>query len=149
MKILTSVAVAATAVAIVAAAQAARSSEPSLAEVRVATERFQNVDVALAEGDVRDPGNICETAEMMGRAAALGTMGVHYFRPDLLGISGPPNPRVNGTGTPHRLQQAGHPHLRAAGGRIDEAGRGREPRLPESLARGREQGAAELPGRQV
>ena len=26
-------------------------------------------------------------------------MGVHYFRPDLLGISGPPNPRVNGTGT--------------------------------------------------
>jgi hypothetical protein len=26
-------------------------------------------------------------------------MGVHYFRPDLLGISGPPNPRVDGNGT--------------------------------------------------
>ena len=26
-------------------------------------------------------------------------MGIHYFRPDLLGISGPPNPRVSGTGT--------------------------------------------------
>ena len=26
-------------------------------------------------------------------------MGIHYFRPDLLGIAGPPNPRVNGTGT--------------------------------------------------
>ena len=26
-------------------------------------------------------------------------MGVHYFRPDLLGITTPPNPRVDGTGT--------------------------------------------------
>ena len=26
-------------------------------------------------------------------------MGIHYFRPDLLGISAPPNPRVNDTGT--------------------------------------------------
>jgi hypothetical protein len=40
-----------------------------------------------------------ETAEMMGRPATLGAMGVHYFRPDLLGISGPPNPRVDGDGT--------------------------------------------------
>ena len=26
-------------------------------------------------------------------------MGIHYFRPDLLGITGPPNPRVSGSGT--------------------------------------------------
>ena len=52
-----------------------------------------------AEGYVRDPMNICDTAEMMGRPAALGVMGIHFFRPDLLGITGPPNPRVNGTGT--------------------------------------------------
>jgi hypothetical protein len=26
-------------------------------------------------------------------------MGVHYFRPDMLGITAPPNPRVNGNGT--------------------------------------------------
>ena len=26
-------------------------------------------------------------------------MGIHYVRPDLLGITGPPNPRVNGTST--------------------------------------------------
>ena len=26
-------------------------------------------------------------------------MGIHYARPDLLGITGPPSPRVNGTGT--------------------------------------------------
>ena len=36
---------------------------------------------------------------MMGQPAALGAMGIHYVRPDLLGISGPPNPRVDGTGT--------------------------------------------------
>jgi hypothetical protein len=35
---------------------------------------------------------------MMGRPAALGAMGIHFFRPDLLGISAPPNPRVNGNG---------------------------------------------------
>ena len=73
--------------------------EPSLAEVRAATERFRDVKVALAEGYVRDPGNICDEAPMMGKPAALGNMGIHFFRPDLLGITGPPNPRVTGTGT--------------------------------------------------
>jgi hypothetical protein len=76
-----------------------QSREPTLAEVRTATERFRDVNVALAEGYVRDPGNICDEAPMMGKPAALGNMGVHYFRPDLLGITGPPNPRVSGTGT--------------------------------------------------
>jgi hypothetical protein len=74
-------------------------AEPDLATVRAATERFQDVSVALAEGYVRDPGNICDTAEMMGAPAGLGVMGIHFFRPDLLGITGPPNPRVSGTGT--------------------------------------------------
>lgn len=73
--------------------------EPSLAEVRKATERFRDVKVALAEGYVPDPMNICDTADMMGRPAKLGAMGIHYFRPDLLGITAPPNPRVDGDGT--------------------------------------------------
>jgi hypothetical protein len=73
--------------------------EPSLAAVRAATERFRDVNVALAEGYVRDPLNLCETAEMMGRPAELGAMGIHFAREDLLGITSPPNPRVNGTGT--------------------------------------------------
>ena len=73
--------------------------EPSLDEVRRATERFRDVNVALAEGYIRDPFDICETAPMMGRPASLGAMGIHYVRPDLLGITGPPSPRVNGTGT--------------------------------------------------
>lgn len=73
--------------------------EPSLDEVRALTAKYQDVNVALAEGYIRDPGNICDSADMMGRPKELGAMGIHYFRPDLLGISGPPNPRVSGTGT--------------------------------------------------
>jgi hypothetical protein len=73
--------------------------EPTLEEVRGATARFQNVEVALAEGYVRDPGDICDTADMMGKPKSLGGMGIHFFRPDLLGIKGPPNPRVDGDGT--------------------------------------------------
>ena len=72
--------------------------EPTLAEVRKLTERFRDIDTALAEGYVRDPFDLCDTAEMMGRPAAQGAMGVHYFRPDLLGVTEPPSPRVNGNG---------------------------------------------------
>jgi hypothetical protein len=77
----------------------AASAEPTLEQVRAATARFRDVKVALAEGYVRDPMNLCDTADMMGRPASLGAMGIHFFRPDLLGISAPPNPRVNGQGT--------------------------------------------------
>lgn len=75
------------------------SGEPTLEVIRAATERFRDVKVALAEGYIADPMNICESADMMGRPTELGAMGVHYFRPDLLGITAPPNPRVDGTGT--------------------------------------------------
>ncbi|HEX8483336.1 MAG TPA: hypothetical protein VF650_15670 [Allosphingosinicella sp.] len=87
---------------IIAAALAAAApgpGEPTLDEVRAATARFQDVEVALAAGYVRDPGDMCETASMMGRGKTLGGMGIHFFRPDLLGIKGPPNPRVDGNGT--------------------------------------------------
>ena len=82
-------------------ASAARRVEaaPSLAAIRAATERFRDVKVALAEGYVPDPSSMCVTAEMEGLPRQLGEMGIHYFRPDLLGITGPPNPRVSGTGT--------------------------------------------------
>lgn len=73
--------------------------EPTLEEVREATLRYADVNVALAEGFIRDPGDHCEVATMMGRPEADGAMGIHYFRPDLLGISAPPNPRVDGNGT--------------------------------------------------
>jgi hypothetical protein len=75
------------------------ADEPTLSAVRAATQRFSDVELALAEGYIRDPANMCETADMMGRPREQGAMGIHYFRPDLLGISGPPNPRVDGAGT--------------------------------------------------
>ena len=81
-----------------AAAASPGAGEPTLEEVRKLTERFRDVDTALAEGYLRDPFDLCDTAEMMGRPAADGAMGVHYFRPDLLGITAPPSPRVNGEG---------------------------------------------------
>ena len=92
------------AVAVIAAPLAAQGAaaptgEPTLDDVRSLTMRYQSVDTALADGYIRDPGDVCETAEMMGRPADVGTMGIHFFRPDLLGISGPPNPRIDGTGT--------------------------------------------------
>ena len=77
------------------AATAARA----LNAVRAATERFRDVRVAVAEGYVRDPMNLCDDAPMMGKPASLGVMGIHYVRPDLLGITRPPSPRVDGTGT--------------------------------------------------
>lgn len=73
-------------------------TETTLEAVMAATERFKDVNVALAEGYIPDPSNSCETADMQGRPAELGAMGVHYFRPDLLQITGV-EPRVNGTGT--------------------------------------------------
>ena len=82
-----------------AAAPPADLGDPTLAEVRNATERFRDVDVALAEGYIRDPFDLCDSAEMMGKPAQLGAMGIHYFRPDLLGITAPPAPRVDGNGT--------------------------------------------------
>lgn len=77
----------------------ANKSEPTLDQVRAATQKYQDVKVALAEGYIPDPSGMCETAEMTGRPAKLGAMGIHYFRPDLLGITAPPNPRVDGKGT--------------------------------------------------
>ena len=39
--------------------------EPTLAEVRQATARFTDVNVALKEGYIRDPFDLCDTAAMM------------------------------------------------------------------------------------
>lgn len=68
-----------------------------LAEIRARTERFRDVSVALAEGYVPDPTGMCVTAPFEGQPRQLGAMGIHYFRPDLLGITAV-EPRVDGTG---------------------------------------------------
>jgi len=69
-----------------------------LASVRQATARYRDVKAALADGYVRDPMNMCVTAASEGSPAWLGGMGIHFFRPDILGITAT-SPRVNGTGT--------------------------------------------------
>ncbi len=77
----------------------ANPSEPTLAQVKAAAQKYRDVKQALADGYIQDPSGMCETAAMMGKPAKLGAMGIHYFRPDLLGITAPPNPRVDGTST--------------------------------------------------
>ena len=76
---------------------AATETEDALAAMRAASERFQDVEVALAEGYIRDPANHCFGADMMGMPPEWGVMGVHYFRPDLLGVTAT-EPRVDGNG---------------------------------------------------
>ena len=82
-----------------APANAGVPSQTDLAPVRAASERFRDVRQALAEGYIPAPGNMCETSAMMGRAGPDIAMGIHYFRPDLLGITKPLKGRVEGTGT--------------------------------------------------
>jgi hypothetical protein len=72
--------------------------EAVLSEIKAASERFTDVNVALAEGYIPDPTGMCITAEMEGYPAEDGNMGIHYFRPDMLGITAV-EPRVDGTGT--------------------------------------------------
>lgn len=68
------------------------------ADLRESTAKYTDVQVALAEGYVPDPSNMCITAAMEGQPPEAGDMGIHYFRPDLLGITGM-EPRVAGNGT--------------------------------------------------
>jgi hypothetical protein len=76
-------------------------SEPTLDEVRAIAEKYRDVNVARAEGYTTD--NKCVTAEMLGHPSALGAMGLHYVRRDLLGLPAQPSPpgsgRVTGNGT--------------------------------------------------
>ncbi|MGR2740577.1 hypothetical protein ACUY1T_19195 [Billgrantia sp. Q4P2] len=65
--------------------------------IRAATQRFEDIEVALAEGYVPDPSGHCVSAEMEGMPAELGSMGIHYLRPDLLGLTSS-EPRVDGNG---------------------------------------------------
>ena len=77
-----------------------------LSAIRAATSKYQDIAVALKEGYVRDPNNMCVTSAMEGAPRQLGAMGVHYVRPDLLGLAGE-TPRVHGTGMHTDFQTPG------------------------------------------
>jgi hypothetical protein len=74
------------------------ATRAALEQVRAATEKYQDPEVALADGYLRDPMNLCTQAVDDDLPRQLGAMGVHFFRPDLLGITAT-QPRVNGNGT--------------------------------------------------
>lgn len=74
--------------------------------MREVAARYADVEVALADGYLRDPMDMCITAPMEGMPAQLGAMGIHFFRPDILGITGV-QPRVAGTGTHRDFAQPG------------------------------------------
>lgn len=90
--------VAASAQASARAGGAVGGAEATVSVVHAATERFRDVSVTLAEGYIPDPSGMCVTSVMEGQPRQLGAMGIHYFRPDLLGITAV-EPRVNGVGT--------------------------------------------------
>ena len=71
---------------------------PEIAALRATAAKYADVNVALAEGYIPDPSGMCVTSEMEGQPAELGAMGLHHFRPDLLGITATA-PRVAGMGT--------------------------------------------------
>lgn len=77
----------------------AQADEPTLDEVKAATQKYQDVNVALADGYIADPSGMCITAALEGRPAGEGAMGIHYVRPDLLGLSMQEGARVDGTST--------------------------------------------------
>lgn len=82
--------------ALTLAATAAAAGEEDLTAIRAATAKYQDVNVALADGFVPDPGG-CISAGMEGLPPELGAMGIHYINPGRLGITAF-EPRVTGAG---------------------------------------------------
>lgn len=77
-----------------------------LEQIYHATKKYQDVQTALDDGYIRDPFNICDTGPMMGWPAFVGAMGIHYVRPDLLGLF-QGGERVNGDGLHIDFNQPG------------------------------------------
>ena len=71
--------------------------ETQIEAIKQATARFEDVNVALAEGYIPDPSGHCVDAKAEGLPAEWGAMGVHYMRPDVIGVTAVA-PRVYGTG---------------------------------------------------
>jgi hypothetical protein len=73
------------------------AEDVDLDALRTQMEKYQDVEVALAEGYFT-PDNHCVYAEGEGLPPELGAMGIHYIHPELLQITGT-DPRVDGVGT--------------------------------------------------
>ena len=73
------------------------AAEVDLDQLREAVSKYQDVNVALADGYIT-PDNHCVSAEGEGLPPELGAMGIHYIHPALLQITAT-EPRVNGNST--------------------------------------------------
>lgn len=67
-------------------------------KVRVATLKYNDIKVALAEGYVPAPPGHCITAASEGLPPQWGGMGIHYINPAMLKITGA-QPKVHGEST--------------------------------------------------
>ena len=75
----------------------AQNAADEIAAVKAATEKYKDVNVALAEGFVPDPSGHCITAAAEGLPAEWGGMGIHYLNMAALKITAS-EPRVDGEG---------------------------------------------------
>ena len=76
---------------------AVQADDVDLDAMRADVEKYQDINVALADGYIT-PDNHCVSAEAEGLPAELGAMGIHYIHPALLKITGT-DPRVDGEST--------------------------------------------------
>lgn len=91
----------ASALAVLAACQvgsALADQASDVAGVRQAVEKYQDVNLALADGYMADPAGHCVTAVDAGLPAEYGAMGIHYLHPGLLKVTST-DPRVDGEST--------------------------------------------------
>lgn len=77
---------------------------PAMAEtyeteaLRAATEKYKDVQAALADGYIPDPSGHCVSAAAEGLPAEWGGMGIHYLNPAMLQLTAS-TPRVDGMST--------------------------------------------------
>jgi len=101
-KYLVSIGIAAAAVAVatfaVPTAATAHDVAADIEKVRAATAKYNDINVALADGYVPAPPGDCITAAKEGLPPQWGGMGIHYINPKMLKISGA-EPKVAGDST--------------------------------------------------
>jgi hypothetical protein len=75
----------------------AQTNEQALAAAKAASEKYMDVNVALAAGFIPDPSGVCATAAEAGLPPEMGAMGVHYLNMAKLKITG--NNPIDGQST--------------------------------------------------
>lgn len=79
-------------------AGSAMAHSEDLDVIRAATEKYKDVNIALAEGFIPDPSGHCVSAVAEGLPSEWGAMGIHYINPKMLQITAT-EPRVDGNST--------------------------------------------------